>query len=387
MKSYNFAIVYRPFSANTLEARWARHLAFWLTEASHKATLVAAGNSFSIPREAETMDFDVVIAFNSGRIKSFKNWDRLIHLCWMDDAVIAGLLDDNQELVLSSDIIYSSLPRFIWNFDYFSGQPDPLWRPILPGGEPLSGTVPICGDAPLSFYGASVLVDNGPVFTVSNGEITFNELCLFLLKQEMRNCGNTYSDVFDSIDILVSERMGRPYRLTRDKDNTISMSKLFHKFFKSYDRGTILRDFVNAVPGTVIFGDGRAWEKNAAVRDAFVGPIGDIETALSIMNASQGHIHYGAMSLHYRVMDGIANGCNMLVNRTTHDMGDWDIRNYFEPGKHYFEYDIDSVAEDSVRFMRDFPKGSLGDRARDVYSANHTWQHCVERMLADLSSL
>ncbi|HLO61913.1 MAG TPA: glycosyltransferase [Azonexus sp.] len=100
------------------------------------------------------------------------------------------------------------------------------------------------------------------------------------------------------------------------------------------------------------------------------------------------NLHNGAFGMHSRVLECMACGGVIAVNKTDFDDKGQDIRANFTEGRHYIQYDFDNVEEVlASHAARPQHLAEMGREAARAVKAGHLWTHRIDTILNDLAAL
>lgn len=107
----------------------------------------------------------------------------------------------------------------------------------------------------------------------------------------------------------------------------------------------------------------------------------------AVYHQSRINLHEGN-GMHFRVMDCMASAGLMFIRRNDYDDKPGGIKNFFEPGQHYVDFDLDDVADKYAYYQKNH---QLADKIRQAgfhaVLKQHTWRHRVADILGDLKQL
>jgi glycosyltransferase involved in cell wall biosynthesis len=92
--------------------------------------------------------------------------------------------------------------------------------------------------------------------------------------------------------------------------------------------------------------------------------------------------------MHGRVLDCMATGGTILVSRSLWSGTPFGLDAYFEPGRHYIEYDFDTLAAVAAEALADEPRRRrIGAAAAEAVRAGHTWRDRAAQIVEDARAL
>lgn len=131
------------------------------------------------------------------------------------------------------------------------------------------------------------------------------------------------------------------------------------------------------------------WESYPELAPYFKGPLYRESQVRRVYASTKVNLHNAMTQMHARALDCMATAGTVMVNRMHGNTASTPgcLKQYFEPGVHYFEYDDDDVADVGRELLADGTRRQrVGEEARKAVIADHTWGHRVEKVLADLSN-
>lgn len=100
------------------------------------------------------------------------------------------------------------------------------------------------------------------------------------------------------------------------------------------------------------------------------------------------NLHNGAFGMHSRVLECMACGGVIAVNKTDFDAKGQDIGANFTAGRHYIQYDFDNVEETLASYAANPQRlAEIGREAIQAVTARHLWTHRIDTILNDLATL
>ena len=132
------------------------------------------------------------------------------------------------------------------------------------------------------------------------------------------------------------------------------------------------------------------WDTYPEFASYFRGPLDTENDVREMFLSTRVNLHNAMSQVHGRVLDCMATGSAILVNRihlNSRDSPD-SLRATMEPGKHYFEYDEDNLAEVCSEVLADDERRRKVARAgREIVLADHTWSRRVDQLLGYLNHI
>jgi glycosyltransferase involved in cell wall biosynthesis len=153
------------------------------------------------------------------------------------------------------------------------------------------------------------------------------------------------------------------------------------------ERSWLVLDLLAASSDLVIYGPDEGWVENRKFAPCYRGFLSTPRQMAGAFNAARVVAHVGALQMHARVLEAMACARPVLVNRSEPGFGDGfgAIREHFDDGAHFVEYDRDSLPGKIKALLADEPlRAALGGQARTAILDKHLWRHRAEQILADL---
>ncbi len=114
------------------------------------------------------------------------------------------------------------------------------------------------------------------------------------------------------------------------------------------------------------------------------GNIPDPMALDTIYQATRVNIHNGVLSMHFRVMDCLAAGGFLMINKTILDDEVGGINRSFAAGVHYGGYEIENTAEAARRYLEDPQlRHKISTEGRRAVLAARAWNHRAAQILKD----
>lgn len=108
----------------------------------------------------------------------------------------------------------------------------------------------------------------------------------------------------------------------------------------------------------------------------------------NVYSSSRINLHENGNGMHFRVMDCMASAGLLFVPQNEYDEREGGIKNFFEPDKHYVEFDLDNL-QDKYKFY--IENAHLAEKIRCAAAEEirraHTWAHRVKSIFKDLNYL
>ncbi len=157
---------------------------------------------------------------------------------------------------------------------------------------------------------------------------------------------------------------------------------LFSNRVLRLERVSLMHAVLRATQNVAVFGTGY-WRVEPKLSPHWGGVVTRYSDKNAINNMSSLVFHNG-FGMHERVLEAMAAGRPVLVSRTPFDDAPGGLNQYFEPGRDFVLYDVETV-EDVVReTLRDRERlRRIGENARARTVAEHTWRQRAEKILRD----
>lgn len=328
---------------------------------------------------------DFVFEINRSRDQISELDDRFVHVCWMQDIQSLGER-------LDVDFGGSDLTYFIF-------PPSALGYPVNLDSE-VSYLLPATNpdlyeyrvDQPIfdfSFIGqmfAPVSEDlSSRVIEVQGRQCgTIGELLDALEAKQIRHSTHT---VQDSLAVLTEfVRRSVPDVDVASLDPAIK--NLCDEYFpRLTERRRLLDGALNVSTRAGFFGTG-PWDKWPRYRGHFGGYISRPSKMAEVFRRTKVNLHNGPCSMIVRVLDCMATGSAIMVNKCRWDGTRFGIDRHFEAGRHFVQYGFDNLEEVAQATLEDSEtRRRIGAAAADAVRISHTWRHRCEQILKEVSTL
>lgn len=216
------------------------------------------------------------------------------------------------------------------------------------------------------------------------------------------DCGTVGAlfDIFAAEGISQSSHMmkhtrDRLLRFVRQRcpDAEVSMidpaiQLFFDDYFPRMTERTRMLDTILDVSSKVGFFGTGPWDQWPRYHPHFGGYINRPSKLALVFRRTKLNLHNGNFGMHGRVLDCMATGGTILVNRSFWSATAFGLDAYFEPGCHYIEYDFDNLAEVAAEALADEPRRrGIGAVAAQAVRAGHTWRDRAARIIEDVQAL
>lgn len=328
---------------------------------------------------------DIVFEINRSR-NQIKECDvDFRHVCWIQDVQSLGeRLDMNFG---GSDLTYFLLPPSAMGY---RGVPDDAVDYLLPATNPdifFLRTEPPIFD--FSFV--------GQIFSPMSEEMRSRRVVV-----EGVDCGS-FADLeahlertgVSHVGLTQGEGTARMLEFVRAHvpDAEVAMiNPAIRNFCDEYfprlrDRTRMLDAVMKVSTKIGLFGTG-PWHEWPAYAPHFGGYINVPSRLALVFRRTRVNLHNAGTALHPRVVDCMACGGVILVNKSPYDGTRFGLDTYFEPGRHFVEYDFSSMTDTARDLLADeVGRRQIGAAAAAAVHADHTWRHRAQQILADCGRL
>lgn len=333
---------------------------------------------------------DAVLEINRSRRQAKGMDQRILHVAWMQDHRIgAALLRDGFG---DSDITYFIVDPVHMGFDVTSigsRKVDFLLPAVDIGQFRPNGTSEPTGD--FAFVGylplKSWFEGDKHNFKYAGNVVTLSDMVQAFQASKLRQRSSDFDDIEQFIAETLQRRLGLPRAVDLTRISGELRMVLDTEILRMLDRREMLEAVLNVSRSVAIHGP-TTWKSWEQFQPYYRGIARRPQEIMAILRANRIYLHNGVLSMHFRNMECFACGGAAMVNRTKYDDKPGGIYRYFEPGRHYIEYDFDSI-EDTAReaIADEGRRARIGQEAVRAVAAAHTWQHRVDQILADLRAL
>lgn len=162
-----------------------------------------------------------------------------------------------------------------------------------------------------------------------------------------------------------------------------------NEIMRALARISVVENVLRVSDSVKLFGVGM-WQTYPEFLPFYQGPVNSEDEVRRVYLTSRINLHNAMTQMHSRVLDCMATGSVIMVNKVLHNTSaDPDsLKAHFEPGLHYFEYGDDDLAERARELLADVEgRRRAGRASREVVCSGHTWAHRVNKILKDLAHL
>jgi len=328
---------------------------------------------------------DFVFEINRSRNQIPECEEKFVHICWMQDIQSLGKRLDVD--FGGSDLSYFLLPPGATGY---GGVLDDSVRYLMPGCNPeifFAKAEPPIFD--FSFVGQmfAPLSEELRGRTITVGGLdcgTVGALAEYLKQQGVSLYGRRSA--------AGTEELLRFLRHRNPEAELSMVSPAILNFCDEYfprlqDRRRMLDTVLTVSSRVGFFGTG-PWEMWPEFSRHFGGYINRPSKLALVYRRTRVNLHNAAVGVHPRVFDCMASGGAILVNKSPYDGTPHGLDWYFEAGRHYIEYDIDTLAETAANALSDEARRRrLGAAAAAAVRAGHTWRDRAAQIIEDAKSL
>lgn len=153
------------------------------------------------------------------------------------------------------------------------------------------------------------------------------------------------------------------------------------------DRTRMLDEVLTISDKVGFFGTG-PWHKWPKYGKHFGGYINTPSKLALVFRRTRINLHNGGTGLHPRVMDCMASGATIFVNKSPFDGTPFGMDSHFQPGQQYIEYEFSTLADKAEALLLDDDRRSrIGAAAAEAVLAAHTWRHRAQQIIDDVKRL
>lgn len=155
-------------------------------------------------------------------------------------------------------------------------------------------------------------------------------------------------------------------------------------FPRLMDRTRMLDEILKVSEKVGFFGTG-PWQEWPEYARHFGGYINTPSKLALVFRRTRVNLHNGGTGLHQRVMDCMASGGAILVNKSPFDGTRFGMDCHFELGRDYIEYEFSSLADTARDLLADDERRrAIGIAASKAVLEAHTWRHRAQQIIDDL---
>ena len=342
-------------------------------------------NALTLENVLDSFRPDFVFEINRSRNQIRGCDEKFIHVCWMQDFLSLGQRLEKD--FGGSDLSYFIVPPSAMGF---GSEWESTARYLFPGTDPEIYTY----------------ATEHPIFDFSFIGQIFAPIPDSLRTRPIltgRADGGTAGEL---LDLFAAEGIGQSIHMTmhtserlmqfvqrRRPDADVSMvdpaiRNLFDDYFpRLADRTRLLDSILNVSTKVGFFGTG-PWDKWPRYQPHFGGYINRPSKMALVFRRTKVNLHNGSVGMHMRVLDCMAAGGAIMVNKSLWTGTPFGIEIHFEPGHHFIEYEFENLTERAAGALADEPgRRRMGAAAAEAVRAGHTWRHRALQIIEDVQSL
>lgn len=201
------------------------------------------------------------------------------------------------------------------------------------------------------------------------------------------NLGRTNMQVTDELMPLVFDAVFDPKSRCLVPD--MMMYTVENEIMRAIGRANVVNAALNVSQSLRLYGIGM-WQTYPEYLPYYQGTAPTEAAVRRIYRSSRLNLHNAMTQMHARVLDCMAAGSTIMVNKMLHNDADEPdcLKAHFDTDLHYFEYDDDDLEERARDLLQDnVRRRRAGRAAAEVVRSRHTWSHRVDQILSDLAQL
>lgn len=342
-------------------------------------------NALTLENVLDSFRPDLVLEINRSRNQIKECRETFRHVCWMQDIQSLGTRLDID--FGGSDLSYFIFPPSAMGYD---AALDRTVRYLLPATNPDIFT---CGIEPPIFDFSFV----GQIFAPVSNELRARPIIvggvhcgtvgeLMAIFDDRRITQSTHS-VDDTKGALV-DYVRRRNPAAEAAMISPAIMNIFDEYYPRLMERTRMLDAIMGISSKVGFFGTGPWHEWPQYHKHFGGYLNRPGKMGLVFRRTKVSLHNGICGMHFRVLDCMASGGAILVNRSKWDGTPFGIDRHFEAGRHYIEYDFDNLAEVAAAALADESRRrAIGAAAAEAVRAGHTWRHRAEQIIADVQAL
>ncbi len=305
---------------------------------------------------------------------------KVIHATWFQDYRFNGLsLLDNFGC---SDKFYFLINPDVWNIDQ---ELLPNYTILSPGVDTHENIKNNVGSEIIDFSFAGFIPDPLNLNHIIQCKNTKNNIPLnrFLALMDLHPfMQSTYSAEGMYIEI---NKVLQMHGMKELKNSDLHL--LDEILPRTIERSRIIKMALGISDSLELYGP-ENWLKWPTFKGYYKGNINDLADLNKVYSKTRINIHNGGLSMHFRVLECMANKSFIALNKTGLDNKIGGILESFEPETHFAHYSIDNFSEVCADYLKDTNKRhSIVERAYAEVSRSHTWMHRAKQVARDLDIL
>lgn len=342
-------------------------------------------NALMLENVLDSFRPDFVFEINRSRNQIGSCDEKFIHVCWMQDFQSLGQRLDRD--FGGSDLSYFIVPPSAMGY---APAFDPAARYLFPATDP--ETYGYAAEHPIfdfSFIGQMFAplpdkIRSRPILADGADCGTIGELLDLFTAEGFGQSSHMPMHTGDRLMQFVRQR--RPEADTSMIEPEIR--NIFDDYFPRLADRTRLLDEILSVSGKVGFFGTGPWDKWPRYRPHFGGYINRPSKMALVFRRTKVNLHNGNVGMHMRVLDCMAAGGAIMVNKSLWTGTPFGIEAYFDPGRHFIEYHFGNLGEAAADALADEAgRRRMGEAAADAVRKGHTWRHRAMQIIEDVGSL
>lgn len=342
-------------------------------------------NALVLENVLDSFQPDFVFEINRSRNQIPELDERFLHVCWMQD--IQSLGERLDQDFGGSDLTYFIFPPSAM------GYPRDLDEEVsylLPATSPdlfefrVEQSIFDFSFIGQMFAPISEALRNRAIEAQGRQCGTIGELLDFLELKGVRHSTHSIQETGVVLDEFVR-------RYNPDIDSSTiepAIKNLSDEYFPRLTERRQLLDGALDISGKVGFFGTGPWHEWPRFHGHFGGYISRPSKMAEVFRRTKVNLHNGPCSMIARVLDCMATGGAIMVNRCRWDGTPFGIDRHFAAGRHFVEYDFDNFEQVARKTLEDSDRRRrIGADAAKTVRASHTWRHRAEQILSDVSAL
>lgn len=355
---------------------------------------------FIVPSASQIYQFcvgwkpDVVIDLNRSRGQAEGFPRDIKHIFWGQDFEF-----DRINIERDSDINYFVINPYDLGYKYkdhnnkvlHAGVDPDIFKPT---GRPINVDFNFCGYLPKpipeellkkSIYSLFV---GEPIVGVASmgrdvllGEV-FNSF-INNIKQSSADYGNMKQNISNIFSEVMEKAGGHHIRV---HNKIVGMME--YSLYRMVERKEMIDLALSVSKSLRIYGP-TEWHRWEIYKDNYKGHLVPLDMIANAHSTAKINLHSGNWTWgHWRVMESMACARPIMIQQTPRDDKPGEILDNFEPYTHYIPWNQGNFVDNAKKYLKDDEAcKKMGEEARKVILAKHTWRHRAEQILKDLKEL
>jgi Glycosyl transferases group 1 len=342
-------------------------------------------NALTLENVLDSFRPDFVFEINRSRNQIAECGETFRHVCWMEDIQSLGSRLDAG--FGGSDLAYFIFPPS--TMGYGAGL-DQSVRYLMPAINPDIFAYRV--EPPIfdfSFVGQifAPVSDELRAQPINIGDApcgTVGELMDLFERQRITQSSHTLKDTAAALIDYVRRRCPAAEAAMIDP----AIKNIFDEYYPRMMERTRMLDKILSISSKVGFFGTGPWHKWPQYQNHFGGYLNRQGKMALVFRRTKVNLHNGICGMHFRVLDCMASGGAIMVNKSKWDGTPFGIDRYFEAGRHYIEYDFDNLGEAAAEALADEPRRRrIGAAAAEAVRAGHTWRDRAAQIIEDVRAL